>query len=121
MKSRILGELYRLAMGLDSDMRTMLEEESGLHGSVMDMRAREILDTILQNYSRFHIETIDRFFQRIIRVFTREIGLAAGYRVELDSGQVLSEAVDGLLHELDHHPELLEWIVSFAQERVDQQ
>ncbi len=120
MKSRILGELNRLAGGLDSDMRAMLEKESGLHGQELEKRAREILDSILHDYSHFHVETIDRFYQRVIRVFTREIGLAAGYRIELESDQVLSEAVDGLLHELDRDHELLSWIESYAKERVEE-
>ena len=72
------------------------------------------------NYSHFHIETIDRFYQRVIRIFTREIGLTAGYSIELDSDQVLSEAVDGLLHELDRDHELLQWIESYAKERVEE-
>ena len=79
-----------------------------------------VLDTILHNYSSFHIETIDRFFQRAIRAFTKEIGLAAGYRIELDPGPVLSVSIDELLHELDQDPDLLEWIISYARERVEE-
>ena len=120
MKNRILSELNRLAGGHDSDMRATLEKESGLKGSDLDNKAREVLEIILHNYSRFHIETIDHFFQRAIRVFTREIGLAAGYQVELDPGPVLSEAVDELLHDLDQHPDLLKWIGSYAKERVEE-
>jgi ATP-dependent helicase/nuclease subunit A len=119
MKNRILSELNSLANSHDSDMRQQLEEESGLHGDKLNIRAKEVLDTILHNYSRFHIETIDRFFQRAIRVFTKELGLAAGYQVELDPSPVLSEAVDALIHDLDQDSELMEWVGAYARERIE--
>ncbi len=120
MKGRILEELYRLASGEDSSIRTEIIEEHKLDGSEVSARAKIILETILHNYSRFHIETIDRFFQRAIRAFTREIGLAAGYEVELDAPRILSEAVDMMLDGLDRDPELQKWFVDFAREKVQE-
>ena len=118
MKGRILEELYRLASGVDSSIRSVIMEEHNLDGEEINARARIILETILHNYSRFHIETIDRFFQRAIRAFTREIGLAAGYQVELDAPRILSEAVDTMLDGLDQEPELQRWFVEFARDKV---
>jgi ATP-dependent helicase/nuclease subunit A len=118
MKGRILEELYRLASGVDSSIRSVIMEEQKLDGEEINARARIILETILHNYSRFHIETIDRFFQRAIRAFTREIGLAAGYQVELDAPRILSEAVDTMLDGLDQEPELRSWFVEFARDKV---
>jgi ATP-dependent helicase/nuclease subunit A len=118
MKGRILEELHRLASGADSAIRQWMLDQWGLESAEISARARIILETILHNYSRFHVETIDRFFQRAIRAFTREIGLAAGYRVELDAPRVLSEAVDMMLDGLDQDPELQQWFVAFARDRV---
>ena len=120
MKGRILEELYRLASGEESSIRTEIMEQQELDGSELSARAKIILETILHNYSRFHIETIDRFFQRAIRAFTREIGLAAGYEVELDAPRILSEAVDMMLDGLDQDPELQKWFVDFAREKVQE-
>ncbi|KPL16159.1 MAG: hypothetical protein AMS26_05515 [Bacteroides sp. SM23_62] len=118
MKSRILEELYRLASGVDSSIRTEIIEQQKLESGEVSARARIILETILHNYARFHIETIDRFFQRAIRSFTREIGLAAGYELELDAPRILSEAVDMMLDGLDQDPELQQWFVDFARDKV---
>jgi ATP-dependent exoDNAse (exonuclease V) beta subunit len=118
MKNRILDELNRLARGASPVLMDFVAREKGLSQSEVAARARIILETILHNYSRFHIETIDRFFQRAIRGFTREIGLTGGYQVELDSARLLSEAIDELLMGLDNHPELMKWFVEFARERV---
>jgi len=120
MKSRILSELYMLAGGRGSEMAVLIEKETGLSGLELQAKAKLVLDTILHNYSSFHIETIDRFFQRAIRAFTKEIGLAAGYRIELDPNPVLSAAIDELLHGLDQDEDLLEWIVSYARERIEE-
>ncbi len=118
MKSRILEELYRLASGVDSSIKGEILEKHKLGSDEISGRARIILETILHNYARFHIETIDRFFQRAIRAFTREIGLAAGYQVELDAPRILSEAVDMMLDGLDQDPELQQWFVDFARDKV---
>ncbi len=120
MKGRILEELFRLASGVDSSVRTEIIEQQKLDGEEVSARARIILETILHNYSRFHIETIDSFFQRAIRAFTKEIGLAAGYEVELDAPRILSEAVDMMLDGLDQDPELQKWFVDFAREKVQE-
>ena len=38
--------------------------------------------------------TIDRFFQRMLKAFTRELGIFPGYNVELDNEFVLLQAPD---------------------------
>jgi len=120
MKGRILEELYRLASGVDSSIRSEIIDQQNLDGEEVSARAKIILETILHNYSRFHIETIDRFFQRAIRAFTKEIGLAAGYEVELDAPRILSEAVDMMLDGLEQDPGLQKWFVDFAREKVQE-
>jgi superfamily I DNA/RNA helicase len=118
MKNRILEELHQLSRGKGSAMMGYLVQNNQLSESEVSGRAEIILESILQNYSRFHIETIDRFFQRAIRAFTREIGLSGGYQVELDSDRVLSEAIDEMLMDLDREPGLLSWFVDFARDKV---
>ena len=57
----------------------------------------EILNTILHDFSRFSVSTIDSFFQKILRAFAREAGLHSGFNVELDHSTILSSAVDEML------------------------
>ena len=42
--------------------------------------AEEILNSILHDFSRFSVSTIDSFFQKVIRAFTREAGLHSGFQ-----------------------------------------
>jgi ATP-dependent helicase/nuclease subunit A len=120
MKNRILDELHKLSAGEPSPMMEFIAAENALTETEVSGRAKIILETILHNYSRFHIETIDRFFQRAIRAFTKEIGLSGGYQIEIDSERVLSESVDEMLDSLDEEPGLLEWFVEFARDKVQE-
>ncbi len=120
MKNRILEELHNLSSGEGSPMMDFIASENDFSESEVSGRAALILESILHNYSRFHIETIDRFFQRAIRAFTREIGLSGGYQIELDSERILSEAIDEMLMELDQEPGLLNWFVEFARDKIQE-
>lgn len=121
MKGRIIEELYNLSSGKKSDYIALLTKRFNLSEPDVRKKAKEILITILHDYSAFNISTIDRFFQQTMRAFTREIGLQGGYGLELDQEQVLTEAIDNLLGSLEKegNKELLGWLVRFAADKVE--
>jgi ATP-dependent exoDNAse (exonuclease V) beta subunit len=118
MKKRILTELSALADGKDSDFKQGLLERFKLTDEKLKETAGEILGRILQNYSRFYIETIDKFFQRVIRSFAREIRLQPAYTIEMNEDRVLEEAVDRMLDEADRDDFLGKWLSEFADQKV---
>lgn len=123
MKQRILGRLqelsrYDASQGL-AEM-TQLMKSTGLDEKVIQKRAGELLNSILNDYSAFSVGTIDKFFQSVIRAFTREIGIQPGYNLELDHHRVLSQAVDQLFHDISDQPELQQWLIRFAEERMEE-
>ena len=120
MKSRILNELYALSTLTNSDHKDYFLKETGLSGKDLQAFAQKAISLILHNYSRFHIETIDRFFQRVIRAFTREIGLSASYNIEINGERILEEAVDELLVNLDSDPSMARWIAEFADSKINE-
>lgn len=74
-------------------------------------RAREVLVNLLHDYGAFSISTIDKFFQRTLKAFSREIGQFADYQIELDKESVVTESMDRVLDSLtEDSTELLEWI-----------
>jgi len=75
---------------------------------------------ILHNYSDFSVSTIDRFFQQIMRAFTREMGLNGGYNIEVDEEVFLSEIIDMMIFELDkpENSELAGWLLAFMQDKI---
>lgn len=122
MKSRILEQLYRLS-GLRKDEvpgeLTDLEKSTGLQREEIINMAGDLLIRILNDYSRFSVGTIDRFFQRVIRAFTREIGLQSGFSLELDRDRILGEAIDRMFLDLGEDKELLDWMLKLAETRIE--
>src|SRR5512137_967331 len=72
MKSRILENLHKLATDQSSDYLPVLMQSTGKPEEWIRKESAEILDTILHDFSRFSVSTIDSFFQKILRAFTRE-------------------------------------------------
>ncbi len=118
MKSRIIGELYRLANGKKSAYLDVLASELGWQPLQVQHQAQLVLKRILHNYSMFSISTIDSFFQRVIKAFNRELGINAAYNVELDELSILEEAADRLIQSVENNQELLEWLDSFASDKM---
>lgn len=122
MKSRIIEFLYDLSRGKIGPVRNALLESTGLSDEELTFKAAALLSQILHGYAYFSVMTIDSFFQKVIRAFAREIGLHAGFMLELDQQKVLDEVVDELLQDIGK-PEktaLTTWLTRFAEERVEE-
>lgn len=126
MKTRILSQLYGLANSLaDSDgyLTAIKKDESikelNLSDSEIRERCGEALHKIIHDYSRFRIETIDSFFQSIIRDLTRELDLTANLRVDLNAQEVLEEAVEEIIDEIDKRKDVFNTVLHFVKEKIN--
>lgn len=121
MKGRIIQFLYELSHGNNAVLSAILKPATGLEGSALQDRSRLVLSNILHAYSYFSVMTIDSFFQKVIRAFARELGLQAGFAIELDQEKVLDEVIDQMLSEIGEpeHQLLREWLVRFSEEKVE--
>ncbi|MDR2130214.1 MAG: UvrD-helicase domain-containing protein [Odoribacteraceae bacterium] len=120
MKSRVVNELHKLARGEASSYKRELADSLHLSDEQLRERANALQTAILHDYGRFSVTTIDRFFQRLLKGFTRELGVFPGYNVELDSGYVLSRAVDRLVERAGEERELGQWIIELMEESVEE-
>jgi ATP-dependent helicase/nuclease subunit A len=119
MKRKILGELYSLAKGEETSISISLSEETGKSPEKLKAEAKEILEIILHDYSGFFVGTIDSFFQKVLKAFTREIGLQNGYTLEIDHSLILSHAVDDMLADIGNDFPLRKWITEYARIRIE--
>jgi ATP-dependent helicase/nuclease subunit A len=119
MKSRIISELYILSTGQPSKQLKSLTSSLGLPEKQIRSKAAVILKKLLHNYSKFSVSTIDSFFQRIIRNFTRELGIQGGYSIELDTEALLAEIIDRLLVNAETDKALLSWLTQFAESLIE--
>ncbi len=118
MKSRILREIHVLASGENSSYLDKLCGELGLSEQMVRKQAYRARTYILHDYSRFSVLTIDKFFQRIIRAFIKELGIDLNYNIELDPTLLLSRGADSLVEEIATNDELKRWMLEFAEERL---
>ena len=119
MKSRILEELNNLAAGDESKYLDELIGRTGKNEEVIRREAKEILYMILHDFSRFSVSTIDSFFQKILRAFARDIGLHAGFNIELDHTLILSSAVDKMIASAAADPSIKKWLSEYVRANIE--
>lgn len=124
MKERVLNALYGL-MHIDADAAPegMVEavcNELNMKPALAKSRATQAIGFLLHDYGRFRIETIDSFFQSVLRNLARELGLGAWLNIELNNESVLSDAVDALIDKAASNPELLGWMTDYMEEQLQE-
>jgi hypothetical protein len=73
---------------------------------------------LLHNYNYFRVETIDTFFQSVLRNLARELDLTANLRIGLNDIQVEEQAVDRLIDSLTHTDVMLQWLLKYIMETI---
>lgn len=111
MQMRIVDKLYALGVYKGGAKKPdyldiFIEELSANAGhpvtaGEISATASRALRILLDNYSLFNVSTIDSFFQKVLRTFAYETGIAESYQVELDSKMLSRMSVDGALDEID--------------------
>ena len=126
MKERILASLYAIGhSNPDGDnMLSAVKERLSAAGTPMSDEAvregcRKALSDILHDYSRFRVETIDSFFQSILKNMARELGLSANLQVELSDSEVTGRAVDRIIDNLESEKDTRENVMGFLRDRLD--
>ena len=125
MKRRIIREINDLANGQTASGKAPafaadLERELKLSSDELRERAARLRTRILHDYSRFTVLTIDKFFQRIIRAFIRELGVESDFTLELQTESVLGTAADRLIEETLTDEQLRSWIGRFIEEQIEE-
>lgn len=120
MKMRILSQLYGIAHQLpDSDgYLQAIQERTGYEPQLISQRAAMALDNLLNNYNYFRVETIDTFFQSVLRNMARELDLTTNLRIGLNDYQVEELAVDQLISDLTTTDLILQWILKYIMENI---
>lgn len=120
MKQRIIREINNLSKHTESAFSIELQKELGISADQLQARAIKLRTRILHDYGRFTVLTIDKFFQRIIRAFIRELGVESDFTLELQTESVLSTAADRLIEETLTDKQLRAWIGRFIEEQIDE-
>ena len=127
MKDRILQHLYGIWKALPSSDDYVGKLMDKLHDEGTDMsveqlreRSGEALTMILHDYSNFRVETIDSFFQSVLRSLARELGQSSKLQVDLKDGELLELAVDRMIDSLDLDEALRKIVVQYVTDELDE-
>lgn len=122
MKQRILSQLYGISRCLPSSEACFAAVREQISPNTTDdeirSRCAHALDLILQDYGHFRIETIDGFFQSILRGLARELQLGGNLAIELDTDQVISDATDAFLAGLRPGSAESTRVIRFIEENI---
>ncbi|MBQ8272359.1 MAG: UvrD-helicase domain-containing protein [Tidjanibacter sp.] len=117
LKGRILAQLNLLANGSKSDFDDDLRR-NGYDMEQVAQKAAEARNLILHDYNNFAVMTIDKFFQRVMRAFVKEIGVDLGFNLELHTDSLLEQAADRMLEEVADDKTLHRWIMDYIGENI---
>lgn len=125
MKERILQYLWEISI---LDEKEELNEFAQLLFSILPSdisrteirkRAQVALRSIIHDYDHFHVVTIDSFFQSLLTNLAHELGLAVGFKVDLDDKESIEKAVERLIETAPENKEVLKWVLKYIEERID--
>lgn len=117
LKSRILTQLDALAEEKPSDFDGRLREE-GYDPATTRPRAALARNLILHDYNNFAVMTIDKFFQRVMRAFVKELGVELNFNLELKTDSLIEQAADRMLDGVGEDSDLYGWIMDYIGEKI---
>ena len=122
MKLRILSQLYgiwRMLPESDVYMKNVCGS-LGISEKQASRQAGLALSCMVHGYHYFRVETIDSFFQSILRNLARELDLTANLKIGLNDTQVEEQAVDQLIESLNSTSIILQWLISYIFSNIDE-
>ena len=121
MKQRILSQLYGIGHNLSGSKSYYDDVKKAVTVNEQTIRHNALLalDMILQDYGRFRVETIDSFFQTVLRSLARELHIGANLTLELDTELVIDEAVDSFLASVEQGSTDKRNITDFVENNIE--
>ena len=96
-----------------------VEEETSLDRKSIQQKAHRLLKNIVQDFASFDVVTIDTFTHRIIRTFAYDLKIPQNFEVELNTQEVLEQAVDRLIDKTGTDQEITKILIDYALEKTD--
>lgn len=118
LKSRIIDTLHAIAT-CQPKAQSYIQRLNPADINDLRHKCSTALTAILHDYSHFRVETIDSFFQSIIRELARELNLTANLRVDIDQDEALTEAVAVMMEQMRRGDNTFNAVVGYVSEKID--
>ncbi|MCU0447117.1 MAG: UvrD-helicase domain-containing protein [Microscillaceae bacterium] len=131
MKVRIVNSLKGFAFpeslsekekNRSEDFLQVIANELNLDKEKVRTRATKTFAKILYNYADFSVSTIDKFVNKVTGAFTRELEIPYNYEVDLDTDQMLQNAVDRVLEKVgrENKERLSEFVIDWVNQKAEE-
>lgn len=123
MKSRIIHSLRAFSQDSVPEgsqaLYQQVKQKTGLSDEAIQTKSYSVLRNILHNYAAFDVSTIDGFTHRILQTFAKDLRIPMNFEVELETDEILEEAVDSLIAQAGKDNTLTRALVDFALAKAD--
>ena len=118
MKTRILSTLYGLSTNQSYTKGYLTKLQEKTHKTEQEIRnkSKDILKTILHDYTNFNIETIDSFLQKVLKNLTKEVGVGSRFDLILEESDYLEKAIE----KLNNSEELKDYVAELIDKRLEE-
>lgn len=120
MKNRILSVLWNMVYDVSrvqSEIDAIKRAKNAVLSEEEAENAKSALMYILHDYDHFWIETIDSFFQRVLRNMAKEIGVGSSFEILLNDNDYVEEAVKELKEDVSENKWLEECLSRLIKKR----
>ncbi len=119
MKSRILTFLHILGEGKgDAEFAKNLATRLNLPDKEVQARAYSVYHHLLHDYTSFHIDTIDSFFQTVLKNLAKEVGIGTGWNIDLDTDGLLESTTEEIYSQISSNSEIKHWLENESLEQI---
>jgi ATP-dependent exoDNAse (exonuclease V) beta subunit len=123
MKSRILFYLASFASKTKPDnedsMFLEVAKMCGITDDQLHLRSKKAYSYILHHFGQLQVATIDKLTHKIIRTFSRDLGINARFEVALDGKSFMTEVVEQVLSKGGEDKALTRVLVNYVLQKSD--
>ncbi|MCY4299143.1 MAG: UvrD-helicase domain-containing protein [Flavobacteriaceae bacterium] len=109
MKTRILDHLAEFSKGqnLSSHVAQYIYQQLEISSDELQLKSSHMLKSILKDYGAFQVITLDKFTNRIVQMFSKDLKLPQNFKIELNLKKMVNDIVESLVWEVNEKDENL--------------
>ena len=120
MKKRVLTALDEISSeGKKNKLAIEISNENNFDIAQVVERSKEITQKILHNYKDFNLMTIDKFTNKVIRSFSKELGISNNYNIILEENEFLEDVISKYIDEISKNKNQLEILEKMIEESIE--
>ena len=119
MKKRVLTALDEISKdGNKNKLAIEISKENNFDIAQLVERSKVITQKILHNYKDFNLMTIDKFTNKVIRSFSKELGISNNYNIILEENEFLEDVISKYIDEVSKNKDQLDILEKMIDESI---